>query len=197
MINLPEPAHQGKLSVEAAFKARKSIRNYSTKPLSLEQVSQLLWAAQGISGPGGRRTAPSAGALYPLEVYLVTGQVEGLEPGVYHYLPRAHGLEPKLKNDLRNELASAALGQTSVAVGAVSLIIAAVYERTAIKYSTRAERYVHMEVGNVSQNISLQAVALNVGTVVIGAFYDEKVKRILRMAGDEVPLCIMPVGRLG
>lgn len=195
MITLPEPAHHGKISVEAALQARVSTRTYAAGPLTLNQVSQLLWAAQGITSQSLRRTAPSAGALYPLEVYLVAGHVQGLAPGIYHYLPQAHGLELVLSGDRRKELAIAALGQGSIENGAVNLVLAGVYGRTAAKYGSRARRYVHMEIGHAAQNIYLQAVALKLGTVAVGAFDDEQVQQILGMEKDEAPLCIMPVGR--
>jgi SagB-type dehydrogenase family enzyme len=163
--------------------------------LSLEDISQLLWAAQGITSDWGGRTAPSAGALYPLEVYLVVGDVDGLETGVYKYQPQEHALVRVGDGDVRSELASAALGQSCVARGAVDIIIAAVYERTTGKYGDRGVRYVHMEAGHAAQNICLEAVVLDLGTVTVGAFSDEGVKGILDMPESEAPLYIMPVGR--
>lgn len=196
MISLPKPILQSTVSLEAAFTARKSTRRYSKQPIDIDLVAQLLWAAQGIDATTGRRTVPSAGALYPLELYLVAKNVRTLTPGVYHYRPGDHALEMAVEGDLSNALTAAALGQTPVGDGAACLVIAAVYERTAIKYDARATRYVHIEVGHASQNIYLQAAALGLGTVAIGAFYDEQVKKILGMKENELPLCIMPVGRI-
>ncbi len=194
MITLPKAALEGQVSVEAALQSRLSMRNYGPEPLSLAELSQLLWAAQGITRSGGRRTAPSAGALYPLEIYVVAAEVGGLEPGVYHYHPHAHGLEAVRDGDQRQQLAAAALGQGSIARAPVNLVLTAVYERTAAKYGRRARRYVHMEIGHAGQNIYLQATALGLGTVMVGAFDDAGVQRLLGL--DEEPLAIMPVGRL-
>lgn len=197
MIKLPEPVYDGKISVEAALKARKSIRSYSAEPLLLDDVSQLLWAAQGINRKNRMRTAPSAGALYPLEVYLVAGHVQGLQAGIYrYYRPHGHELELVESGDRRRELAISALHQHCIENGAIDLVLAGVYERTSVKYGSRAKRYVHMEIGHAAQNIYLQAVGLDLGTVVVGAFDDEKVQRTLSMRTNELPLCIMPVGKI-
>ena len=196
MIKLPEPAYDGKISVETALKTRKSTRSYSAEPLLLDDVSQLLWAVQGISRKNRMRTAPSAGALYPLEVYLVAGHVQGLQAGIYRYLPHGHELELVESGDRRRELAISALHQNCIEKGAIDLVLAGVYERTSVKYGSRAKRYVHMEIGHAAQNIYLQAVGLDLGTVVVGAFDDEKVQRTLSMEKNELPLCIMPVGKI-
>jgi SagB-type dehydrogenase family enzyme len=159
----------------------------------LAEVSQLLWAAQGTTDPEGRRTAPSAGALYPLEVFLVSGKQGGLAAGVYRYRPREHDLVCVAEGDWRAKLATAALEQDRLANAPVTIVITAVYERTARKYKQRAERYVHMEVGHAVENVHLQAVALDLGTVVVGAFDDAEVKRVLSLPANEQPLCLMPV----
>ena len=195
VIKLSAPATSSTVSVEAALQARKSIRYYAHDPLLLSEVSQLLWAAQGITRKNGMRTAPSAGALYPLEVYLVVGRVQDLAPGVYRYHSQGHELEKLTSGDRRRELTHAALQQSSIEKGAIDIVLAAVYERTAGKYGSRAERYVHMEVGHAAQNIYLQATSLGLGTVVVGAFDDQAVQQTLMMNSNEYPLCIMPVGR--
>jgi SagB-type dehydrogenase family enzyme len=189
---------EGPLSVEAALLARRSVRSFAPGALALEQVAQLLWSAQGVTAglAGSRRTAPSAGALYPLEVALVAGEVEGLSAGVYRYLPEGHALRPVLNGDLRAALAEAALGQSWIAGAACGLVLAAVYRRTTRKYGARGRRYVHMEAGHAAQNVYLQARALGLGTTMVGAFQDEKVQRLLGFEADEAPLCILPVGRL-
>ena len=174
---------------------RRSVREYANLPLTLEDISQLLWAAQGITTEWGGRTAPSAGALYPLEVYLVVGNVENLACGVYKYKPERHELVKVRDDDVRGELAQAALGQTWVKEGAIDIVIAAVYERTTKKYGDRGVMYVHMEAGHAAQNIYLQAAALNLGMVTVGAFYEDQVKDILGMPGNEIPLYVIPVGR--
>ena len=195
-IILPEPRNSGGISVEEALLERRSIRNYKNEALTLAEISQLLWAAQGITHPGGYRTAPSAGALYPLEVYVVAGNVDGLRPGIYKYRPQGHELEKVAEGDVRGELCAAAIDQECIEDGAVVLVFAAVYERTTRKYGMRGEQYVHMEVGHAAQNVYLQAVSLGLGTVVIGAFDDGGVEKLLQMQDDERALCIMPVGRV-
>ena len=194
-IALPQPSHHGKGSVEDALARRRSIREYADEPLPLAAVSQLLWAAQGITDRDGLRTAPSAGALYPLEVYLVAGSVTGLRSGVYRYDPRRHQLLLHAAGDLRKALSDAALEQDWVADAPAVLVLTAVYERTARKYGDRGPRYVHMEVGHAAQNIYLQAVALDLGTVMVGAFHDRRLHRVLRLPGEAEPLGVMPVGK--
>ncbi len=194
-IALPAPACEGGVSVEQAFLERRSVREYRDEPLTLAEVSQLLWAAQGITHPGGLRTAPSAGALYPLEIYLLAGEVTGLEPGLYHYEPDGHTLRLVLEGDLRRELSRAALDQSPVLDAPAVIVIAAVYERTKVKYGERGVQYVHIEVGAASENVYLQAASLGLGTVFIGAFRDEEVREVLRLDANEQPLGLMPVGR--
>jgi SagB-type dehydrogenase family enzyme len=186
----------GSISLERALVERRSERDYVDKPLTLAELGQILWSAQGITDARGYRTAPSAGALYPLEVYAVVGQVEGLEQGVYRYLPADHSLTRTGLGDRRQELAAASLNQTWVADGAVNLVIAAVYERITVRYGARGDQYVHMEVGHAAQNVYLQVTALGLGTVIIGAFHDERVSDIVGLPQDHEPLAIMPVGRL-
>lgn len=194
-IKLPKPRQKGKISVEEALLSRRSVREYSSKPLTVSDLSQLLWAAQGITRAGGYRTAPSAGATYPLEVYLVTGNVEELPSGIYKYDPRAHDLTLIAAGDKRSDLSRAALGQECIERAPASLVFSAVYERTTGRYGERGRRYVHMEVGHAAQNVYLQAAALNLGTVVIGAFHDDRVRKLIQMPSKEEPLYIMPVGR--
>lgn len=194
-ITLPEPAKDGDTSVEEALLARRSVRSYKEAALTLKEVGQLLWAAQGITGPGGKRTAPSAGALYALEVYVVIGNVEGITPGVYRYRPDPHELVKVLDGDQRKALSQAALGQSSVRQGAIDIVITAVYERITGKYGERGIQFTHLEAGHAAQNICLQAVALKLGTVTVGAFDDDSVKQVLSLPDDEVPMYIMPVGR--
>ncbi len=195
IIKLPEPAYKSNTSVEEALLKRRSVRDYKDKPLTLAEVSQLLWAAQGITGSFGFRTAPSAGALYPLEVYIFAGNVKDLPGGIYKYRPHKHELEMVVKGDKRNELCNAALSQSSVRDAPAVIVFSAVYERTTVKYGERGVRYVFIEVGHAAQNVFLQAVSINLGAVVIGAFYDNEVKKIMKMPEREQPLYIMPVGR--
>jgi SagB-type dehydrogenase family enzyme len=196
-IQLPKPRYDSETSVEEALVQRRSIRDYSSENLTLEELSQLLWAAQGITGPWGGRTAPSAGALYPLELYIVVGDAEGLDRGVYRYGPEEHELEKVKNGDVRAELADAALGQEFIGDAAIDIVFSAVYERTTVKYRERGVRYVYLEAGHAAQNVYLQAVALDLGTVTIGAFYDNDVKDVVGIQEQENPLYIMPVGRKG
>lgn len=196
-IKLPKVSYTSNISVEEALSKRMSIRDYSGGNLSIEEVSQLLWAAQGITSSWGGRTAPSAGALYPLELYLVVGDVEGLDKGVYKYKPGEHELEKVKDGDVRKELAEAAVGQEHVREAAIDIVFTAVYERTKAKYGERGIRYVHMEAGHAAQNVYLQAFSLDLGTVSVGAFIDDKVKKIVNAKKEEKPLYIMPVGRKG
>ncbi len=192
-LKLPEPVTRGDMSVEQAIGKRRSLRQYSGS-LALADVSQLLWAAQGVTHPDGYRASPSAGALYPLEVYLVVGKVAGLSAGIYRYRPDEHDLIQLGTADLRKELASAAHGQSFLKNAAAVLVITGVYERTRKKYGQRARRYVHMEVGHAAENVYLQAEARGLGTIVMGAFDDERVQAVLGLPEDHQPLGLMPVG---
>ena len=196
IVKLPQPKYDSQFSLEKAVLKRRSIRSYAGKALALDDISQLLWAAQGITYASSLRTAPSAGATYPLQIYLVAGSVTDLSPGIYKYDNQAHALTLLANGDQREELAEAALGQSWVVESAMSIVITAVYERTTRRYGERGERYVHMEAGHVSQNIYLQAAALGLGTVAVGAFDDASVIRLLRLLPSEEPLYIMPVGKL-
>jgi len=194
-IKLPESTKKGGMSVEEAIENRRSRREYADTPLSLKEISQLCWAAQGITDEKRKfRAAPSAGALYPLEIFIVTGNTE-LEPGVYQYLPFNHSLKLIKSGDFRENLAEVALGQSAIKNAAMNIVITAVYERTAKKYGARAERYVHMEAGHVAQNIYLQAESIGLATVSIGAFYDNEVRDVISAPVDYRPLYIMPIGK--
>ena len=211
LIALPEPLLEGDVSVEQALRGRRSWRSYQPGVLSLAQVGQILWAAQGVTHPweedrqaavrergrqalGLLRTAPSAGALYPIELYLVVGHVEELDPAVYRYDPIEHGLQPVLPGDLRAPLRDAAHGQAWVGTPPAVLVIAGVVERTAVKYGERAERYVMIEAGAVAENVYLQCESLQLATVLVGAFRDEDVGDVLGLADGEAAYAIMPIG---
>jgi len=195
IIPLPQPRTDGPVSIEKTLKERRSIRDFKDDPLDLAEISQLLWACQGITAAGGLRTAPSAGALYPLEITLVAGRVKDFSAGVYKYRPQDQQLVKIMDGDKRLELASAALGQSCIENAPVSVVLSAVYQRTTKKYGERGVRYVHMEVGHAGQNLCLQAVALNLGAVVVGAFKDVQVRGVLGMPEEENPISIIPVGR--
>ena len=194
-IKLPPPRIDGAVSVEKALAERRSVREFLSEALPLESVSQLLWAAQGLCAGSGYRTAPSAGALYPLELYLVAGDVVSLAPGVYRYAPRTHEIALVRPGDRRRELCAAALGQDSVGSAQAVIVIAAVYGRITGKYHQRGIRYAHIECGHAAQNLYLQAHTLGLGTVAIGAFDDARVKRVLEMDEREEPLYLLPAGK--
>lgn len=188
--SLPEPRLEGPISLEEAIQRRRSVREFSDEPLSASEISQLLWAAQGITDAHGHRTAPSAGALYPLEVYAVTHE------GVFHYDPEAHSLTAVREGDLRRDLYETALRQEAVLQAPLTMVIAAIYARTESRYGReRTPRYVHMEVGHAAQNVLLQAVSLDLGAVPVGAFEDGRVRSVLGLPADQAPLYLIPIGR--
>jgi SagB-type dehydrogenase family enzyme len=162
---------------------------FNAQPLTNGELGQLLWAAQGITRERGFRTAPSAGALYPLEMYLATTD------GVFHYQPHDHQLLVTSPEDAREKLYQAALEQEPVRQAPAVFIVTAVYERTATKYGEdRGPRYVHLEAGHAAQNLLLEAAALELGAVPIGAFHDEEIQRALELPADHQPLYLIPVG---
>jgi SagB-type dehydrogenase family enzyme len=193
-IALSPPRTTGTLSLEEALQKRRSVRDFLGTPISLEDVSQLSWAAQGVTHDGDR-TAPSAGALYPLELYLVAGEVRDLPAGIYRYVPRRHQIEEIRRGDFRNGLAAAALHQDWLKNSAAILVFAAVEERTTGKYGARGLRYIPMEAGHAAQNVLLQAVALGLGGTPVGAFDDERMARVLELPGGEKVLYLVPIGK--
>ena len=202
-IYLPAPQLDGSVSVEKALHGRRSHRDFQDMEISLENLSQILWAAYGITLPrtdydflrGGFRTAPSAGGLYPLDIYVAVGKVNGLAPGLYKYISEEHAIIRVIKNDIRTELCSAAWKQQMVKEAPASLIYTAVFSRTTGKYEERGrERYVCMDLGHSAENVYLQAETLGLGTCAIAAFSDEEVSTALKLQKEEEPLYIMPIG---
>jgi SagB-type dehydrogenase family enzyme len=196
MINLPEPVSEGTMSLEETLLLRRSVRSYRDAPMNLQEVSQLLWSAQGITNERGFRTAPSAGATFPLELFVVVNNVEGLAKGIYHYSPHQNRLEMIRRVDVASDLARASLSQSMLADGGIVIVFAAEFERTTQRYGERGIRYVHNEIGHASQNVHLQAAAMNLGTVVIGAYRDEEVEAILKLDDELRVLYMMPVGKI-
>jgi SagB-type dehydrogenase family enzyme len=195
IIALPPPLLDGDKSLEACLHRRRSVRDFSDLPISAAQLSQLLWSAQGITGQANRkRTPPSAGGLHPLETTVAVGNVEGFEPGLFRYSATSHSLSLVIKGDVRMALGKAAVGQTWLAGASVVVVFAAIYERTTVKYGDRGIRYVHMDSGFAAENLHLQAVALGLGTVIMGAFVDAEVHQAARLASNEKPLLILPIG---
>jgi SagB-type dehydrogenase family enzyme len=206
VIYLPEPQLDGSISVEKSLCNRRSRRNFQDTAISLENLSQILWAAYGITFPiteydflrGGLRTAPSAGGLYPLDIYVAVGKVNGLTSGVYKYVPKGHKIIRIIDGDIRTELCSAALGQQMVKEAPISLIYTAVFSRTTGKYGQRGrERYVCMDLGHSAENVYLQVESLGLGTCVAAAFLDDELSLVLQLPKEEEPLYIMPIGYYG
>ncbi len=199
LVKLPGPKYRG-MTVEDAIKKRRSVRNYSPKTLSISQLSQLLFAAQGITGKmygQPLRTTPSAGALYPFEVYLVVNNVQGLSQGIYHYAVRHHELELVQAGDFSSQITDAGLKQGMLGESDVTFVLAAIFDRVRSKYGERGFRYVYMEAGHISQNIYLQAVSLGLGSVGVGAFLDEKVNKLIGIDGHkEAAVYLHAVGTL-
>ncbi|HPQ19596.1 MAG TPA: SagB/ThcOx family dehydrogenase [bacterium] len=197
IIKLPKPENISKISIEEALLKRRSIREYKDEALTIKEVSQILWSAQGITEPKKKfRTAPSAGAIFPLNIYLVVNKVENIEKGIYKYLPETHEIIQFLNEDKREDIYKACLQQSCIKNGAIIIVITGNFEKIKKRYSERGVRYTYIEVGHCSQNIYLQCVSLNLGTVAVGAFYDEEVKKILKLPDEEEPLYLMPIGKI-
>lgn len=194
-VPLPQRRADSSISVEKALRSRRSVREFAPAPLTLGEVSLLLWAAQGETSRDGARTAPSAGALYPLQLYLVVGDVDGLPAGVYRYDSRRNELKRIGDRNRRAQLCAAALQQEAVGSAAATLVIAANGLATVAKYGPRAQRYIDIEVGHAAQNVHLEAVALGLGSVDIGAFDDREIKQVLGLAKADDPLLLVPIGR--
>ena len=195
-IKLPAPKLKGDMSVEEALSKRRSVRDYKSDAITLEQLSQLLWAGQGITAADFFRAAPSAGASYPLELFVIAGNVNGLTAGVYHYNVKDHSLSLHMKGDIREKLGTtAAFNQKCILQAPACISVCAVYERTMKTYGKRGERYVHIDTGHAAENIALQAVALGLATVMVGAFEDKKVGEILNLADEIKPMYVIPVGK--
>ncbi len=195
-IKLPKPQYDSNVSIEETLLKRRSIRSYKSETLAIAEISQLLWSAQGVTNRKGFRTAPSAGALYPLEVYIAAGNVTDLDAGIYKYYPHRHEIVNTVKGDKRSELCRAGLGQSSIKNAPAVMVFCAVFERVTGRYGKRGIQYVHMEVGHAIQNVCLQAISLGLGSVIIGAFNDYDVKEVMNFEVDEHPLLILPVGKL-
>lgn len=209
LIRLPAPSTDGGSPLTRALAQRRSVRQFESRSLRLADVAQMLWAAQGVTQAmpqpragwrpewgewrGGLRTAPSAGALYPLELYLVARSVDGLGAGVYRYIPVEHALR-RAGNATTEQLAIAALGQRQIADAPAVVVIVAVYQRTTTKYGDRGTRYVHIDAGAAAENLLLQATALGLGSVYVGAFRDDAVRETLALPADQAPLGLLPVG---
>lgn len=188
-IDLPAPVLRGGMSLEQALASRRSVREFSATALKMAELGQLAWAAQGVTQPdGGLRAAPSAGALYPLELYFV------LRDGLLHYLPGPHAFERISPRDLREPLADAALSEGAILSAPCTVVITSATERTAARYGARATLYVSLEAGHAAQNLLLQATALGLAGVPIGAFDDRAVSGALSLPAAEQPIYIVALG---
>lgn len=194
IISLPKSINKGSMSFEDTLLKRRSVRNFINKPLTLEQISQILWAAQGITNKRGFRTAPSAGALYPLDVYAIVGEVDGIPSGIYRYHPANHTISRMKAGDMRSEFYIAALSQNAVQSAPVTLLFFANMERTTGKYGKKGVQYVFMEAGHAGQNVLLQAVSLGLGAVPIGAFRENEIRRLMGFNDQKYPLYLIPIG---
>ena len=196
-MKLRPPETDGTVSVERAIKQRRTIRSFSPETLNLNQFSQLLWSAQGITENSGfKRAAPSAGALYPMDVYAVVGRssVEQIEAGVYRYEPNGHKLSLVKEKDVRESVAKASLSQMWMAPAPLNIVITAEYSRITAKYKERGIRYAMIEAGHIAQNLFLQAEALGLKAAIVGAFHDNELIEILKIPRTHEPLLIMPIG---
>jgi SagB-type dehydrogenase family enzyme len=196
-MKLLPPEIDGTVSVERAINQRRTIRSFTSGSLDLSHLSQLLWSAQGITGSSGfKRAAPSAGALYPMDIYAVVGRkgVEQIEAGVYHYEPHGHRLSHMQKDDQRDRVAKASLSQIWMASAPLNIVITAEYSRITVKYKERGIRYAMIEAGHIAQNLFLQAEALGLKASVVGAFHDNELIEILKIPRTHEPLLIMPIG---
>jgi SagB-type dehydrogenase family enzyme len=196
-MKLPRPKTEGTVSVERVIQQRRTVRAFDPKALELNQLSQLLWAAQGITGRRGfKRAAPSAGALYPMDLYAAIGsqRVHQLEAGVYHYVAAGHMLERIADKDVRSDVARASLSQMWMAGAPLNLVITAAYHRVTGKYGERGVHYALIEAGHVGQNLFLQAEALGLKAGIVGAFHDRRLAEVLLLPVRHEPLLIMPIG---
>jgi SagB-type dehydrogenase family enzyme len=196
-MKLQPPEIDGTVSVERAINQRRTIRSFTSGALNLSHLSQLLWSAQGITGSSGfKRAAPSAGALYPMDIYAVVGRegVEQIEAGVYHYEPNGHALSYTTKKDVRDRVAKASLSQMWMASAPLNIVITAEYGRINVKYKERGIRYAMIEAGHIAQNLFLQAEAMGLKAAIVGAFHDNELIEILKIPRTHEPLLIMPIG---
>ena len=194
-VVLPEPRYDSDVSLEESLLARRSVRSYSSEPLTLDEISQLLWAAQGITDDAGHRTAPSAVAIYPLKIYIAVGNVQGLQDGIYIYFPEDHSLSLTALGDRREELSDAAMGQPSIRQGAAAFIITANYDIVMSRFNERGEMFTHLEAGHAAQNLCLQAAALDLGVVTAGLIDYKKVAAVLDLPSTLHPVYVIPAGK--
>ena len=193
-IRLPPPGTAVRLSFPDLLSLRRSVREYSQRPLRPEEISFLLWASTGIQRvEGGHefRTVPSAGALYPIETYLIANRVKEIENGVYHYAVQGHLLEEVAAGDVRGALTQAALFQEFCSEAAAVFVWTAVFRRSKWKYRQRAYRYVYLDAGHIAQNLALAAVGLGLGSCQVAAFFDDEMNALLGVDGEQESVIYM------
>jgi SagB-type dehydrogenase family enzyme len=198
-LKLPEHSTKGTVSVEEALQARRSTRRFAERALDLAQISQMLWAADGINHPQGKRTAPAGRAAYAIDLYLVVGErgVANVAPGIYRYLVPENSLEMVAKGEFRQAVAKACNSQAWMAEAPVMVVITGDYARCAVKNGDKAQMYTHMESGFVAQNLFLQVGALGLGAGIVGGFNDKALAQAVKLPQNDVPLLVMPVGYKG
>jgi len=195
LIKLPLPEYSSEISVEEALLNRRSIREYKDQILILNELSQLLWAAQGVTDEKGFRTAPSAGGLYPLELYVISQNVADLEQATYEYYSDSHSLKKIINTNIIEQIVAAAYDQEFISQAPAIIVMTGVFERTTQKYGDRGKQYVYIEAGHAAQNVYLQAYTLGLGTVTVGGFEPQKIQSILNLTEGEEPIYIIPVGK--
>jgi SagB-type dehydrogenase family enzyme len=195
-IKLPPPVKKGKVSVEEALQGRRSNRQFANRPLDLAQISQMLWAADGINNPQGKRTAPAARAAYAIDLYVVAGEggVTDLAPGIYHYLVADNSLEPVAQGEFQATVAKACNSQDWIEKAPALVVITGDYAKCAVKNGPKAQMFTHMEAGFVAQNLFLQVGALGLGAGIVGGLDAKALAQVLKLPPNEVPLLVMPVG---
>jgi SagB-type dehydrogenase family enzyme len=195
-IKLPAPATKGTVSVEEALQNRRSTRKFANRSLELAQISQLLWAGDGINNPQGKRTAPSGRAAYPIDLYLVAGErgVTNLAPGVYRYVVADQALEPVAKGEFRPAVAKACNSQAWMTEAPVILVISGDYKRSEAKNGEQGTLFTHLEAGLIAQNIFLQAGALGLGAGIVGGMHEKALAQALKLPQADIPFLAMPVG---
>lgn len=194
-IALPPAVARSAGSLEDFFRMRRSCREFASAPLSFEEIGQLLWAGQGVTGLGGLRTTPSAGAIFPLRTYLIAARVNGLRAGLYRYDPDGHALLLASRGDLRRKMADAALGQECITTAAAVILLAASLRRMIREFGERAPRLSHTEAGHVGQNVCLQSAAMGLGALTMGAFDEERMRSAVGLPDVETPIYMIALGR--
>lgn len=194
ILTLPPPCRNGQLSLENCLSERRSCRVFEERSLSVPEIGQLLWAAQGITGAAGLRTAPSAKAVYPLRLDVIAAEVEDVAAGVYRYDPEAHRLTLRFRGDLREQLVAAAGGQEVIALAPVVVLMSAVYRGMLREFGERGTRLSHIEAGHIGQNLCLEATSLGLGCLTMGAFDDALFKKLARLGESEEPIYCVAIG---